>query len=101
MFSLLLKDLISDFIFDAFINISADTEDTQSSSVYDKFDVSNIPQTFLSSPDILQRVNSAIFAFESSLRLQNGVDLVYDDWCRITREQIYSEVPFKSKKNGN
>ena len=44
---------------EAYINTSVDTEDLQSTSNgYDRFDVSRVPEEFVSSPDIFYDVNT-------------------------------------------
>ena len=50
-------------------------------SSFDKFDVSNIPNTFLSDQNSLFMVNEAINSIEASLRTQVDVDTAYGDWC--------------------
>ena len=86
---------------DAYIGTHVDTEDLQSySKLYDKFDVSRVSEEFLTRPDIIHEVNTAMFALENSLRTQCDDDLVYNNWCDIVRRQMYSELPYKSIKTG-
>ena len=59
---------------DAYIGTPIDTDDLQScSKLYDKFDVSRVSEEFLTRPDIIHEVNTAIFALENSLRTQCDV----------------------------
>ena len=54
--------------FESFIDTSPRTYYEASSDFYDKFDVSAVPSTFLSTPDTLFKINSAIASLEGSLR---------------------------------
>ena len=59
-------------------------------SSFDKFDVSNIPNTFLSDQNSLFMVNEEINSLEASLRTQADVDTAYGDWCKLVSSNMYS-----------
>ena len=70
-------------------------------SSFDKFDVSNIPNTFLSDQNSLFMVNEAINSLEASLRTQADVDTAYGDWCKLVSSNMYSNLPYRTICIGN
>ena len=74
--------------FDAFINTCTQNEECLNTTSYDKFDVSNVPNTFLPNQNVLHLVNEIIIVLESSLRTQTDVDVAYDYWCGLVRDHI-------------
>ena len=70
-------------------------DDAPEGSHFDKFDLTAATDSFLSAPGILQKINTAIVSLEGSFRTQTDIDIVYDNWCSIIRDQMYTELPYK------
>ena len=62
-------------------------ESTFSRSV-DKFDVSAVPDTFLSSEETLSQVNTIIDKLEHSKRSQDDIDGIFSEWCGIVQNNM-------------
>ena len=75
-------------------------EDAPVGHQVDKFDLTSVPPSFLSRPDVLHKINMAIVSLEGSYRTQNDLDSVYDSWCSFIRDQMYAEVPYKRVQVG-
>ena len=86
--------------FDNFINTCTQNEECLNTTSYDKFDVSNVPYTFLSNKNVLHLVNETIIVLESTLRTQTDVDVAYDNWCGLVRDQMYNTLPYQTVKSG-
>lgn len=87
---------------DSCVDTSSENIDNFCSS-FDKFDVSNVPSSFLADQNTTYKVNEAIIPLESGLHTQSDVDTVYSDWCELVQTQMYSNLPYRtfSSRNDN
>lgn len=71
-------------------------ETIQAGQTFDKFDVSAIPSSFLSSSDVLRDVYELISKLEHSLSAQRDIDSAFNYWCGIVGANMYDEVPYNT-----
>ena len=60
------------------------------SGPFDKVDVNNVTDTFLSAPNALFQVNNVINKLEKGQRTQTDMDSIYEDWCNVIIQHMYS-----------
>ena len=72
-----------------------DADGTSACGTYDKFDVSSVPDLFLSDNNVAQ-VNATIAELESSLSSQADIDSAYSEWCNIVTDNMYSDLQLKT-----
>ena len=60
----------------------------ESNQTFTRYDVHNIPESFLADHNIVSSLHNTVFSLESSLRTQNEIDKSYQDLC----EQIKTEM---------
>ena len=77
-------------------NAYCDSSFNSQDRYFKKFDLSQIPQDFLSDPECLGQVNVLIDKLEHSLQLQDDVDRFYDEWISVVEDNMYDKVPYKS-----
>ena len=85
------------------INFENSDESNKTSYVaegYDKFDVNSIPHDFMTNDNILTNVNTAIADLEGSLRSQTDIDLAFNGWCELVKNEMYNRLPFRSVCSG-
>ena len=68
--------------------------------ICDKFNVTNIPLDFLSNTDILSSVNTTIADLEDSCRTQSDIDVTYNGWCDLVKDEMYAKLPCKPVMSG-
>ena len=73
-----------------------DADGTSAYETYDKFDVSSVPDLFLSDNSVLAQGNTTIAYLESSLSTQVDIDSAYSEWCNIVTDNMYSDLQFKT-----
>ena len=49
----------------------------------------------MSDPNALFQVNNVINKLEQSQRTQTDMDSIYEDWCIVIKQHMYSTVPIK------
>ena len=86
--------------FESFVDTTSGRINELGGTSYDKFDVSDVPSSFLSNPSTLFKINSAIASLEGSLRSQTDIDAVYETFCGLVRDEMYTELPYKRIKAG-
>ena len=69
-------------VFNEFVDVTLD-ENVKSGS-FGKFDVRNA----------LFQVNNVINKLEQSQRTQTDMDSIYEDWCHVIKQHMYSTVPY-------
>lgn len=67
---------------------------------YDRFDLSNVNNYFMNSHSAVLQINNVIQKLEQGFRSQNDIDLVYEDWCNVVKQNMYKDIPFKTIKSG-
>lgn len=83
-----------------FINCNnADTDNVKNSKCFDKFDVSSVPDHFLSDHESLYKLNETISVLEQGFRTQADIDSCYDDFCNILKDNMYKSIPYKTIVN--
>jgi len=50
----------------------------------------------LSDPNALFQVNNVINKLEQSHRTQTDMDSIYEDWCNVIKQHMYSTIPYKT-----
>ena len=63
-----------------------------------KFELTQIPESFLYDDHILHQVNNTIIKLESSMRSQQDIDRVYTDWCDLLKNHMLHSIPHKHTK---
>ena len=81
-------------VFNEVVDVTFD-ENVKSGS-FDKFDVRNVTDTLLSDPNALFQVNNVINKLEQSHRTQTDMDSMYEDWCNVIKQHMYSTIPYKT-----
>ncbi|XP_053403285.1 uncharacterized protein LOC128558364 [Mercenaria mercenaria] len=61
---------------------------------FDKFDVTDVPNTFLSDQESILNVNRVIEKLERSQQTQCDVDAIFSNWCEIVKNNMYKSLPF-------
>lgn len=72
---------------------SCDVINTDSKHV--KFDLNKVPVDFLNDQSILNDINILITKLESNEINTNYIDSVYQDWCKIVKENMLTSIPHK------
>ena len=65
---------------------------------FDKFKLSEVPNYFLFSDEVLTKVYETIARLEGSFRVQSDIDESYTNWCNIVQDEVYGKLPFKTIK---
>ena len=52
--------------------------------------------SFLMDRDILTQVNIVIDKLEQGLRMQTGIDIAYNSWCKTVKHEMYDKLSFKT-----
>ena len=58
--------------------------------------MSLLTDTFLSDPNALFQVNNVINKLEQSHRTPTDMDSIYEDWCHVIKQHMYSTIPYKT-----
>ncbi len=56
----------------------------------------HVPNSFMLSDSVLQKVSETITDLESSLHTQTDIDVPYDGWCSLVTNEMYGSLPYKS-----
>ena len=63
---------------------------------FDKFDVKEIPENFLSSDSVVNALHDTVYKLEQSLQCQYDVDTAYNELCITLKHEMYDKLSYKS-----
>jgi hypothetical protein len=63
---------------------------------FDKFDLNIISDCFLSSYNVMGKINLLFEKLDQGLGLQNDLAIVYDEWCKIVKSEMYEILSDKT-----
>ena len=92
--SLLLCDITLDH--DQILNSITNNKDVNR----ERFKLSNVPNDFLTGPEIARQVNETIERIENSLRVSENVQSGYDDFQTLVHDEMNSRLPKTIFQNG-
>ena len=61
-----------------------------------KFNLNQIPENFLLTPDVLQKVQDSAAFLEEGTQTQSDIDNIYSDWCKLIQDHMYKSIPHKT-----
>ena len=67
----------------------------EQANYYDRFDLTRVPDSFLSSEESLTLINSVMSNLEQGLQSQADIDNFYGEWCDLVKHNMYASVPYK------
>lgn len=70
-------------------------------ATYTKFDVRNVPNSFMSDQDFINDVHRCVFNLEQSVQTQEDIDNSYDTLCSVIRHEMESKLPCKRLFNSH
>ena len=79
---------------------SSTTNVGESEAFYDKFNLNEIPETFLGNNESWKFLNETIDRLEGGRRDQQDIDGIYNSWCDFVKTNMYSSVPHRRQYFG-
>jgi len=67
---------------------------------FTKFDVKNVPESFMTEPVFINEVHNCVFNLEQSMRNQDDIDNSYSRLCSIIHDEMQNKLPCKRIING-
>lgn len=74
--------------------------DSSSANCYNRFDLSNVPGSFMTTNECMNFIHTAISRLEQSHQDQQDIDSVYNNWCQFVKQTMYLSVPYKRVSTG-
>ncbi|VDI09227.1 Hypothetical predicted protein [Mytilus galloprovincialis] len=74
-------------------SITCDTSDRNIESTKRKYNVSSIPDSFLSDQERLDLIYGAINRIENSINVDNCVQSAYDNFCAVVKDEMKDKLP--------
>jgi hypothetical protein len=83
------------------VNLSENFSKDYINSGYDKFDLKNVPNDFMNTHSVSDKINILIDNLEQNVVNKNNIDSVYKQWCDIVKDSMYANISYRTLRNNN